>query len=505
MKAILSIPIILVLFLGITVTSSAYAQIEAGGVSSDTLPKGTTWYAGEGLKQGDFFSYSTCFVDYKECQNFEMDFWIKGDKVVGSETKWLAEVVVYDGNQIIVGEMELGKIAPEPTGGTPELGVYRGAFKSSISWLSAFATSDGSSGGKGPKGFDEVSWGKIGNIGGQQVVPLAIETITVPAGTWDTVIMSWKTGGAISKVWIADDFPFPIKAKTYTHVAEGIPPPEYDFELLTYKENVQESPFAGIESTVNELVAAGCDTDIQKEVIHKKSSKNFRYQVHIFYGPEDPVVGCEIQWLVNFLKFSDETEFLNQVQYDIFVVDDKDIRTRSIAQEEGRQFLYSPSGQALIDFVVKEDPGTANYVIWIYGLAPNGIVPSGPSDYLQIEVPIYALDGSIPVAKIPSWIKNNAGWWADGTIDDQSFVQGIQFLIKEKIMKIPKTTQGTGGSSNEIPSWIKNNAGWWADGTIDDQSFVQGIQFLIKEGIMKVPQPYQSNTSTGAEPPAWYD
>jgi hypothetical protein len=275
--------------------------------------------------------------------------------------------------------------------------------------------------------------------------------------------------------------------------------------LLTYKENVQESPFVGIESTANELVAAGCDTDIEKEVIHKKSSKNFRYQVHIFYGPEDPVVGCEIQWLVNFLKFSDETEFLNQVQYDIFVVDDKDIRTRSIAQEEGRQFLYSPSGQALIDFVVKEDPGTANYVIWIYGLAPNGIVPSGPSDYLQIEVPIYALDGSIPVAKIPSWIKNNAGWWADGTIDDQSFVQGIQFLIKEKIMKIPKTTQGTGGSSNEIPSWIKNNAGWWADGTIDDQSFVQGIQFLIKEGIMKVPQPYQSNTSTGAEPPAWYD
>ena len=51
-------------------TSSAYGQIEAGGVSSDSLPSGTTWYAGEGLKQGDFFSYSTCFVDYKECTNF---------------------------------------------------------------------------------------------------------------------------------------------------------------------------------------------------------------------------------------------------------------------------------------------------------------------------------------------------------------------------------------------------------------------------------------------------
>ena len=30
--------------------------------------------------------------------------------------------------------------------------------------------------------------------------------------------------------------------------------------------------------------------------------------------------------------------------------------------------------------------------------------------------------------KIPAWIKNNAGWWADGSIDDSSFVQGIQFV-----------------------------------------------------------------------------
>ncbi len=422
-------------------TSSAYGQIEAGGVSSDAFPRGTTWYAGEGLKQGDFFSYKTCFVDYKECATFEFDFWIKGDKIVGSETKWLAEVVVYDGNKVIVGEMELGKIAPEPTGGTPELGVYRGAFKSSIAWLSAFATSDGSSGGKGPKGFDAASWGKIGNIGGQQIVPLEITTITVPAGTWETVAMSWKTGGAVSKVWIADNFPFPVKAKTYTHVSEGIPPPEYVFELLQYKQNVQQSPFIGIESTENDQINSGCDTDIEKEVSVKRSSKNFMYQIHALYGPNDVVQGCEMQWLINFLKYNDETEFLNLVQYDIFVVDDKGIRKRSIAQEEGRQFLYSPSGQAQIDFVVKEVPGTANYVIWVYGLAKTGIVPSGPSDYLQIEVPIYALDGSMPIEKIPSWIKNNAGWWAEGTIDDDSFVQGIQYLFKGGMLPVVITLQ----------------------------------------------------------------
>ena len=89
----------------------------------------------------------------------------------------------------------------------------------------------------------------------------------------------------------------------------------------------------------------------------------------------------------------------------------------------------------------------------------------------------------ITISAIPSWIKNNAGWWADGSIDDDSFIQGIQFLIKEKIISI-SSTQNSGTGSNEIPSWIKNNAGWWADGSIDDDSFIQGIQFLIKEGLI---------------------
>ena len=65
-------------------------------------------------------------------------------------------------------------------------------------------------------------------------------------------------------------------------------------------------------------------------------------------------------------------------------------------------------------------------------------------------------------------------------------VQGIQFVIKEGIMQIPETTQGSSSGSNEIPSWIKNNAGWWADGSIDDASFIGGIQFLIEEGIMTI-------------------
>ena len=87
---------------------------------------------------------------------------------------------------------------------------------------------------------------------------------------------------------------------------------------------------------------------------------------------------------------------------------------------------------------------------------------------------------------IPAWIKNNAGWWADGQIDDSSFLQGIQYLIKEGIMVIPPTETAEASESQEVPSWIKNNAGWWAEGQIDDETFVSGIQYLIKVGVIKV-------------------
>ncbi len=47
---------------------------------------------------------------------------------------------------------------------------------------------------------------------------------------------------------------------------------------------------------------------------------------------------------------------------------------------------------------------------------------------------------------------------------------------------------GTGSQSIVIPTWIKNNAGWWHDGTIDDNTFVQGIQYMITNGIIVLKQ-----------------
>ena len=197
--------------------------------------------------------------------------------------------------------------------------------------------------------------------------------------------------------------------------------------------------------------------------------------------------GEEIPFELTF--FDENRDLIRDIRYAYSLVDENnqevernagnDPQNLGIVAFEGLdiQRIFVPSqGQYRLDILVY---GTGLDYNAKYAGIGSGIIEIGPS------LPKLPTEKSV---SIPSWIKNNAGWWSDGQIDDSSFVQGIQYLIKEKIMKIPSTSQGTGTGSNQIPDWIKKNAGWWADGSIDDNSFVQGIQYLLKEGIMKIEQ-----------------
>ena len=85
---------------------------------------------------------------------------------------------------------------------------------------------------------------------------------------------------------------------------------------------------------------------------------------------------------------------------------------------------------------------------------------------------------------IPDWIKDVAGFWHAGDINDASFLEGISYLIQNNIIVIPSTESGSGGG--EVPEWVKNTAGWWADGSIDDETFVNAITYLIQQGLIQV-------------------
>ena len=130
------------------------------------------------------------------------------------------------------------------------------------------------------------------------------------------------------------------------------------------------------------------------------------------------------------------------------------------------------------------DKGKYHMQIVLIGMGPNNFERF---QYVDFDFDLSESTNNLESVKekVPKWIKNNAKWWADGSIDDNSFVQGIQFMIKNQIINIPNTVSSS-TSENEIPSWVKNNAKWWADGLIGEEDFIKGIEFLAKSGIIIV-------------------
>ncbi len=100
--------------------------------------------------------------------------------------------------------------------------------------------------------------------------------------------------------------------------------------------------------------------------------------------------------------------------------------------------------------------------------------------------------------EVPSWIKTNAQWWIEGQIDEDSFIQGMRFLVKNDIIKIPKVSEdemrtATYDKTQRIPTWIVSNVEWWVNGAINDDEFLQGMQFLVINRIIDVSEKKDPN------------
>jgi len=121
-----------------------------------------------------------------------------------------------------------------------------------------------------------------------------------------------------------------------------------------------------------------------------------------------------------------------------------------------------------VKFVVTDDKNqlvTGSTVTnWIYSFSAE----DGVTEWMDV----------IPATREP--------YVAETILSDGSILKSEPFLIFPGEQKIIDITARDTLSKYEIPPWIKNNADWWADGLIDDSSFVQGIQFMIKEGLIKL-------------------
>ncbi|MBS1268904.1 MAG: hypothetical protein MAG458_01639 [Nitrosopumilus sp.] len=206
------------------------------------------------------------------------------------------------------------------------------------------------------------------------------------------------------------------------------------------------------------------------------ATPDYRFKVFLSWEPETISAGEEVTFFVDFDElFSAKTKRVTE--YDLTVIqNDSEIYKKHLTGNINSDVSNSHS----ITFE-PEHIGTAN--LFFENIDGNSL--SKGNFIIVIESPNGSQEPTVSDSEIPTWIKNNANWWAEDSIDDETFVQGIQFLIKQNILQVPNTLSQE-SESNDIPTWIKNNANWWADGSIDDTAFLQGIQYLIKNRIIAV-------------------
>ena len=409
----------IVLVSGSVVPATFAEHLQAGsgiGAGLGGVSNPGTWYLGENLKVGDYFKFKACHASFKDCTEFWMSIWIEKEVFEGGEEKLRSQVVIVDGNKVLKGQMDLGTVVPEPLGGTVSENIipYTSVYKSSIAWLSSFVTGDIDQPGKGPKAFTLPSWGKIANIGGEQIGAIGMETITLPAGEYDTVVIGWKSGGITSHIWVVDEFPFPVKASTWIQVTAGIPPQEYRFSLHEYKENVSSSPFAGFTDTEEAKKDAGCITNYDLVKIYENTNTNSMV-VNILYGPEKPRIGCDVEWVLEFKKTFSTDLFENDVHYDILQVDDNTAILSSAAADEGRDKFFSTSGKVHMYWTAQGEPGLQKFAVIVYGTGPVYSVPDPAKfGYVIFDINLQgagSTSGQVIAeseTSIPGWIKNNA-------------------------------------------------------------------------------------------------
>jgi len=104
---------------------------------------------------------------------------------------------------------------------------------------------------------------------------------------------------------------------------------------------------------------------------------------------------------------------------------------------------------------------------------------------------IFVPNSSAQDAQIPDWIKDVAGWWASGVISETEFLTGIEYLINNNIILLDfvpcnDKIQSQYGDTKSVPVWIKNNANWWSENQIGDIDFINGLQYLIEYKIIKI-------------------
>jgi len=93
---------------------------------------------------------------------------------------------------------------------------------------------------------------------------------------------------------------------------------------------------------------------------------------------------------------------------------------------------------------------------------------------------------------------------------DNTVVKNYNEYAERVIAKYPykpteKPPQTAVAKSSQVPSWVKNNAKWWAEGQITQNDFINGIQYLVENGIIRVDASSAISNQEAEADLQWFD
>jgi hypothetical protein len=195
------------------------------GLIKNAYAQSNNWYVGAGIQPDTYYTYKIQNGDTDNGQPFLMTIYFKQFNSTGSY--WIAPAyVVTPGGEVINAILHLSDLDLSVLGTSnipPDMQPYIAAYTSSIHWLASFVPKPGQS-------LGASYWGKIASIGGSPIAPGASAKVTVPAGTFDTKVITYHKG-VDNNIWIAPNLPYPVKAQTFADVTTGNPPIQYAFDL----------------------------------------------------------------------------------------------------------------------------------------------------------------------------------------------------------------------------------------------------------------------------------
>ncbi len=335
--------------------------------AQDAHAQSNTWYLGEGVTQDTYVTYRIQDFQTNDSVPFELTIYFREQD---DGNAWIAPAFVVTQGQVLEGTLRLADNNLTPLGGgdvPSEMQEFVSGYHNSLTFLEAYASQ------VNPKPLSGNPWGNVAGTGASVIGPAGMETITAAGETFETSIISYSRGDVVNRIWVADNFPYPIKALVYADVTEPPAPIRYEFELIDMGQGQPETPEGSGE--------------IPQPPI-RKDTVTAEYQIEIDWEPVEIMPGEEIMLTISF--YDNVGNPVGNVGYDLII---RDSEGTAIVEEINRL-----SREGIVEYNTTFEEGGSKTILVAVNSVEGRTSPGGfreSADFNIVVIPEFPVSAVV--------------------------------------------------------------------------------------------------------------